>query len=83
MTIWSGLLLGLMIGWVIEWIIDWNFWRPPFFAALENERRLKQELERIESKFAALEQKKAEPGNNLAISNGVHSTTQPDPTGVY
>lgn len=45
MIFWLGLFAGLIIGWVIEWVIDWRFWRSDHYAELNEESRLRRELE--------------------------------------
>lgn len=45
MIFWLGLFAGLIIGWVIEWIIDWRFWRSEHNDSVDEESRLRRELE--------------------------------------
>ena len=45
MIFWLGLFAGLIIGWVIEWIIDWRFWRSEHHGSVDEESRLRRELE--------------------------------------
>ncbi|MBX3015459.1 MAG: hypothetical protein KF832_28320 [Caldilineaceae bacterium] len=45
MIFWLGLFAGLIIGWVVEWVIDWRFWRSEAQPALDEESRLRRELE--------------------------------------
>lgn len=45
MIFWLGLFAGLIIGWVIEWIIDWRFWRREHNDSVDEESRLRRELE--------------------------------------
>lgn len=45
MIFWLGLFAGLIIGWVIEWVIDWRFWRSEEQTGVDEESRLRRELE--------------------------------------
>jgi predicted flap endonuclease-1-like 5' DNA nuclease len=45
MIFWLGLFAGLVIGWVVEWIIDWRFWRSEHTVSVDEESRLRRELE--------------------------------------
>lgn len=45
MIFWLGLFAGLIIGWVIEWIIDWRFWRGEHNVSVDEESRLRRDLE--------------------------------------
>lgn len=45
MIFWLGLFAGLIIGWVIEWVIDWRYWRSEHRADIDEESRLRRELE--------------------------------------
>ena len=45
MIFWLGLFAGLIIGWLIEWIIDWRFWPQEQNVGVDEESRLRRELE--------------------------------------
>jgi predicted flap endonuclease-1-like 5' DNA nuclease len=68
MVFWLGLFAGLIIGWIVEWIIDWRFWRSEHHATLDEEGRLRRELEsarfeinRLQAQVAAIPTHEAVP----------------------
>lgn len=66
MLFWLGLVAGLIIGWVIEWIIDWNFWRNTFYASVEQETRVRKELEAARREITKLQAQLDKPSPTSA-----------------
>ena len=55
MIFWLGLFAGLIIGWVVEWIIDWRFWRQEQNVSVDEESRLRRELEAARLEISRLQ----------------------------
>ena len=78
MVFWLGLFAGLIIGWVVEWIIDWRFWRSEHHATLDEEGRLRRELEsarfeinRLQSQVSAIPMAETATIDNLLDIKGI------------
>lgn len=61
MIFWLGLFAGLIIGWVIEWVIDWRFWRSEQPPDVDEESRLRRELESARLEINHLQAQLAPP----------------------
>lgn len=61
MIFWLGLFVGLIIGWVIEWIIDWRFWRNQHNDSIDEESRLRRELETARLEISRLQAQATTP----------------------
>jgi len=61
MIFWLGLFVGLIIGWVIEWIIDWRFWRNQHNDSIDEESRLRRELETARLEISRLQAQATAP----------------------
>lgn len=66
MIFWLGLFAGLIIGWVIEWIIDWRFWRSEHNDSVDEESRLRRELESARIEINRLQAQLAVPAAPVA-----------------
>lgn len=75
MLFWLGLVAGLIIGWVIEWIIDWNFWRNTLYTSVEQESRVRKELETARREITKLQ---AQVENRSVSAVPVSLATQSD-----
>lgn len=78
MIFWLGLFAGLIIGWVVEWIIDWRFWRQEQNVSVDEESRLRRELEaarleisRLQAQTPATAAVVATSADNLQDINGI------------
>lgn len=66
MIFWLGLFAGLIIGWVIEWIIDWRFWRSEHNDSVDEESRLRRELESARLEINRLQSQLTAPAASVA-----------------
>jgi len=89
MIFWLGLFAGLIIGWVIEWIIDWRFWRQEQNISVDEESRLRRELEaarleisRLQNQVSASSAPVASAPMNASISAPARSDHLPDVHGI-
>jgi predicted flap endonuclease-1-like 5' DNA nuclease len=78
MIFWLGLFAGLIIGWVVEWVIDWRFWRREQPVDLDEESRLRRELEtarleinRLQSQLASPPPTETTPTDDLQDIKGI------------
>lgn len=83
MIFWLGLFVGLIIGWVIEWIIDWRFWRNQHNESVDEESRLRRELEAARLEISRLQaQVAAPPAPSIPAATPVRSDHLPDINGI-
>jgi predicted flap endonuclease-1-like 5' DNA nuclease len=81
MIFWLGLFAGLIIGWVVEWIIDWRFWRQEQNVSVDEESRLRRELEAARLEISRLQTQVSAPpapGALAPVSASVNTPGRPD-----
>ena len=83
MIFWLGLFAGLIIGWLIEWIIDWRFWRQEQNVNVDEESRLRRELEAARLEISRLQtQVSASPAPAAPASVPARPDHLPDIHGI-
>lgn len=78
MIFWLGLFAGLIIGWVVEWIIDWRFWRQEQNVSVDEESRLRRELEAARLEINRLQTQVNAPTSPAPVSVSMSAPARPD-----
>lgn len=78
MIFWLGLFAGLIIGWVVEWIIDWRFWRQEQNVSVDEESRLRRELEAARLEINRLQTQVNAPTSPAPVSASMSAPARPD-----
>lgn len=76
MIFWLGLFAGLIIGWVIEWVIDWRYWRSEQYADIDEESRLRRELETARMEINRLQSQLTTPSGTSSAAESAADRLQ-------
>jgi predicted flap endonuclease-1-like 5' DNA nuclease len=68
MIFWLGLFAGLILGWVIEWVIDWRYWRSEYQTNVDEESRLRRELESARLEINRLQSQRTTVSESTAVA---------------